>query len=96
MVAGAKTNNYNIDTCSSREMVDRTIIGDLLVKYGGGVKVYLFEGWARGVVSRATRALLAQESNRCRYKTRNVIIWIVVVTYLFLATTSSLGNIMAL
>ena len=46
------------------------MLGYLLVEDSGWVRVNLLGVWARGVGSRATKALLAQESNRCRYKIR--------------------------
>lgn len=95
MVSGVGMDS-SMDTCSIRETADETILGDLLVKYGGGVKVNPFDGWARGVSSRITTALLAQESNRCLYKTKVFIRFNTVVTCLLFAPTPSLENIMTL
>ena len=64
MVAGAGIGNRSMDTCSNRETADRTILGDLLVKDFGGVKVKVdpFCEWVRGGIYRTVMALLAQEN----------------------------------
>ena len=42
IVTGSKINSLSVDTYSSRETTDGTILGDLLVKDSGGVKVNPF------------------------------------------------------